>query len=969
MRRRFSLTVVVAALALAFAAPARAQEFRGRINGVVTDASGAVLPGVTVTATSPALIQPQIVVTGEDGAYRLIALPAGVYELSFELAGFKTFKRIDIRVVIGQTLPVDVKMEVATLEETVTVTGESPIVDTSTQRIGTNFTKELLTEIPNARDVWAAMAQAPGFTMQGYDVGGSHAGTQTGYVTYGITDQNTTRIEGINTTESTNANAGYFDFGSFEEFQLGGAGNMADQDTAGASLNITVKSGGDRFSGLWYSDWEGDATVANNVPDELKVGGGVTDDGFKAPATGVSRGNQIETQYDLNGSVGGPVYRGKAWFFFSWRLNNQYKFITGVDDKAQSRLENYTIKGTYQLTRSNQLIGYWNRREKLQPLRDFGLDTPISASRYQSSQNFPFKGEWTSVLTDRMFLDVIVADWRNYFPLRPTYEGGLFPEDSLVPGRIDLNSNQRYDGGPHDTYQKQRRYKPQFAASLAYFKDGWRGTHDFKFGTEGRWEKRLFLRDQPYNIFYRDRGTAVSELELYNSPVDGDNRTTAFAFYAQDTWKLTDNFTINLGARVDSYKDWYPDQSIAPTGVAGLENATDPRLVEFFRTKDVEGATVSESTTFAPRAGFAWDVFGNNKSVLKGFFGQYYFNSAPDTLAALQNPVGSARLRYRFSDLNGNRLLDGPSELGAFLSTQGGAGFVKIDPDIERPSSREISAHFEQELITGLSMRVSWVYKNIRNEWAEVDFGRVDQFTLQRTLIDPGPDGVTGTGDDQPVQLLDLPVPAAQVPQNRVQTNPDDPAYDSDYNTFEIALNRRFRNGWMLLTSFGHTWMDQFTSMAEDTTNALEAARQFKAYNWNPNQQPFGKEKQTIWNYKLIGRYVFPWEIGFSGSYKLQSGNNWGRYVVFNLPNSGNTNVRVEPVDTNRAPNVGIFDIRFDKSFRLGKFGRLTGMLDVFNLTNSAVVTNFRMVTGARFKEVIAILDPRIIRLGVRYDF
>lgn len=966
--RTLALSALLVALACTAARPAAAQEFRGRINGTVTDTSNAVLPGVTVTATSPALIQPQSTVTGPDGDYRLIALPAGVYALTFELTGFRTLKRDGIRVVIGQTLTIDGQLDVATLEETVTVSGESPVVDTSTTAIGTNFTKELLTEIPNARDVWAAMSQAPGFTMQGYDVGGSHAGTQTGYVTYGVTDQNTTRIEGINTTESTNANAGYFDFGSFEEFQVGGAGSMADQDTPGASLNITVKSGGDRFSGMWYSDWEGDATIANNVPGELATSGGVLD-GFKAPAGGVKRGNVIDKQYDLNGTLGGPVWRGKAWFFASYRLNNQYKFITGVDDLAQSKLSNYTVKGTYQLTRSNQLVGYWNRREKLQPLRDFGATTPLSAARYQSSQNFPFKGEWTSVVNDRLFLDVIAAGWRNYFPLRPTAEAGLFPEDSLVPGRTDLTTGQFFDGGANSAYQKQRRYKPQYNASIAYFKDGWKGSHDFKIGVEGRWEKRLFLRDQPFNIFYRDRSGATSELDLYNGPVDGDNRTTAHAGYVNDTWKVASRVTVNLGVRVDYYKDWYPDQTIAPEGVPALAGATDPRLVDFFATRDVPAATVSKGTAVSPRMGFAWDLRGNNKTVFKAFFGQFHFNSAPDTLAALENPVGGAQLRYRFNDLNGNRLLDGPQELGAFLSTQGGAGFVRVDRNIKRPYSLEFSTHLEQEILEGLSGRASYVYKNIRDEWAEVDFGRVGAYTLARNVVDPGPDGLTGTADDQTLQLFDLNAPAAQVAQDRVFTNPTDPAYNSDFHTVEVALNRRFRDRWMLLTSFGYTWTAQFSSVSEDTTNALEAARMGRNYYWIPNQRRFGRENISAWNYKLIGRYVFPWDIGVSGSYKLQSGNNWGRYLSVSLPNAGSQNVRAEPVDSQRAPNVGILDIRLDKSFKVGKYAKVSAMLDVFNATNSSVVTNFRMVTGSRYQEVIALLDPRIIRIGARIEF
>src|SRR5512134_2313280 len=276
---------------LACALPAGAQDFRGRINGTVTDNTGAVLPGVTVTVSSPALIQPQVQVTGADGSYRFLALPPGVYEVSFELTGFQNVKHEGIRVVINQTLTVDQQMHVATLQETVTVTGESPIVDTSTTTLGTNFTKELLTEIPNARDVWAAMAQAPGIQMTGFDVGGSNTGNQTGYRTYGFDTQNQTRMEGIDTTEATNANAGYFDFGSFEEFQVGGAGADASAFAGGAVLSVSIKSGSDRISGNWYSDYQNEDMIANNVPDYLQVANQRNEDGFFSRVP-LERGNQ-----------------------------------------------------------------------------------------------------------------------------------------------------------------------------------------------------------------------------------------------------------------------------------------------------------------------------------------------------------------------------------------------------------------------------------------------------------------------------------------------------------------------------------------------------------------------------------------------------------------------------------------------------------------------------------------------------
>ena len=185
-----------------------------------------------------------------------------------------------MRVIINQTLTVDQQLKVATLQETVTVTGDSPIVDTSTTAMGTNFTKELLTEIPNARDVWAAMAQAPGIQMTAFDVGGSNTGNQSGFRSYGFDTQNQTRVEGIDTTEGTAANAGYFDFGSFEEFQVGGAGADSGAFAGGAVLSISVKSGGDRFAGTWYSDYVSESQLTDNVPDYLRTANTPDEDGF-----------------------------------------------------------------------------------------------------------------------------------------------------------------------------------------------------------------------------------------------------------------------------------------------------------------------------------------------------------------------------------------------------------------------------------------------------------------------------------------------------------------------------------------------------------------------------------------------------------------------------------------------------------------------------------------------------------------
>ncbi len=243
-------------------------------------------------------------------------------------------------------------------------------------------------------------------------------------------------------------------------------------------LSISVKSGGDRFKGTWYSDFLNENTLSDNVPDFLRTAN-TPDDNGHFTRTPLTRGNPVKKQYDLNGDIGGPIVKQKAWFFFSYRLNDQYKYILGLGDELErSKLTNpYTFKGTFQVGRNNQIIGYLNKREKLQDKRGISLTTPLSAAYYQSSRNYPWKVEGTSVLGSRAFLDVLYGNWYNFFPLRPVRDFGLY-DGPWTPPRQDTATLVWSNTGGNNGYQDQKRYKPQFYTTLSYFKDGWKGSHD-----------------------------------------------------------------------------------------------------------------------------------------------------------------------------------------------------------------------------------------------------------------------------------------------------------------------------------------------------------------------------------------------------------------------------------------------------------------------------------------------------------
>ncbi|HEV3140696.1 MAG TPA: carboxypeptidase-like regulatory domain-containing protein, partial [Vicinamibacterales bacterium] len=228
-----------------------AQVSTGEIFGKASDSTNAVLPGATVTLTSTALIQPMVAVTAESGAYRFPSIPIGTYTVTFDLAGFKKYVRSGVIIQAGFNAEINAKLEISTVQETVTVTGESPVVDTKSTTMSASFTKEQLEKIPNARDPWVIIEQTPGMVMSGVNVGGNLSGQQTSFSAMGSTSNQQWNINGavISDIASGNSSPTYYDFDSFEEIQITTAGADASQQGAGVQVNFITRSGSNNFTG------------------------------------------------------------------------------------------------------------------------------------------------------------------------------------------------------------------------------------------------------------------------------------------------------------------------------------------------------------------------------------------------------------------------------------------------------------------------------------------------------------------------------------------------------------------------------------------------------------------------------------------------------------------------------------------------------------------------------------------------
>ena len=369
--RWFCCFVLAAALTTGGLAMAQTS---GSIDGTVRDAQGLVLPGASVTLTGAAVLGQRTAATVEDGTYRFRDLRPGSYNILYELSGFQTLNREGIIVETGKLVTVNVNLNLATVSETVTVTGESPVVDVKNTRLGGSFDTAELQDVPSATDVWAVLGQTPGIRMLGFDVGGSHKSQQTGYESFGIRGQARVLSDGVDSTEGTGGTGFYYDYYSVEEFQVSAGGADVTMNSPGAAVIMTLKSGGNELSGLYHLDYEGESMVGDNSDADTEARG--------------YTGNPVLLFWEGHADLGGPIVKDKAWFYATYNHFKIDKAISGVSRDVSTDLgifDNFGGKITLQATEKDQIILYSQWGNKQKPNRGLSLTRPPESIRAQDS--------------------------------------------------------------------------------------------------------------------------------------------------------------------------------------------------------------------------------------------------------------------------------------------------------------------------------------------------------------------------------------------------------------------------------------------------------------------------------------------------------------------------------------------------------------------------------------------------------
>jgi Carboxypeptidase regulatory-like domain len=936
-------SVVLAALFLMPAALGAQQT--GTLSGLVRDAQGGVLPGVTVAVSGAALISPRSAVTGELGTYQITGLPPGSYVVTYELSGFTTLKREDIRVLVAQTTRLDVELSVGNLQETVTVSGDSPVVDVSSNTTQTNISKELYEAIPTGRNPWVMAGLVPGVVTGRLDVGGTEGMQQYNLEAFGSADsQKSFSIDGLKTNWGGGAGGStmqYYGFEMYEEYNMQTASGTAESDVSGVYMNMVTKSGGNRFSSDHNFYFMNDKLQGGNIDDALR-----TRLGLGAGQQTGAAGNPIDISYDWSSTLGGPIKRDKAWFFGAlrrWRLD-QFQIGARNADGSQAiddnLIENYMGKATWQAAPATKLSFMFNRNLKY---RFHRRDSPFLFSEDKASvlQDQPaqnYVGQINQVFGRVMVFDARFGRMWGVFPTR--YQSDVTPNDIAIR---DIVRNTQSNAATEQSLNPNHRY--QGNATLGYFAQNLgAGSHDFKVGTQLSWEKMQYDRIRNGDLFLETNDGVALRAQIANTPVHSDHRLQTWAAFAEDRW-LIGRATINYGVRFDGVKAFLPAQSSPAGTFVGARSFPETQLYDF-------------NLNVAPRVGISLDLFGKGRTALKAYYGRFY-NQFGSEIAEAINPNARINVQVPWNDTNQNLRLD-PGELDLSRFTGFSGVFPRMDAGATRPYSDEMNVGIDHQLLPDFAVSVSYHRRQHRDALAIVDFARPSSAytAVTRTYTDPqsGPQTIT-------VYNLD---PALVTRRDRVVTNVD--VLKSNYNGVQFSFNKRMSKRWQLL---GGLTFQKHEGFANDGTftNPASTTDDFNNPNYTLNRPGSSIFTDIPWTVTLSGSYQLPYDVLFSGKYTARDGDPLTRTFTVTGLSQGSETVWVQPRGVDRTQTVNKFvDVRISKRFTIAKT-RLEPSLDIFNLLNANHVLAQNEAIGTTWSRPSRILAPRIVRFGAAVRF
>ena len=963
------------------------------ISGTVTDTTGGVLPGVTVEARSPEIIeQVRTAVTDGSGNYSIVALESGTYSVTYSLPGFGTLVRDGIQLTTGFTASIDVQLSVGDIAETVTVSGASPVVDIQNVDQRQVVDREVIDSIPTGKSMQSYALLVPGMegskpfgTTLNQDSGGQTAqGWQKLGIHGGVQDDQDTAINGMSISEPSTLGItlGVIADGNYEEMSVEYSAHSAEVETGGVRVNVIPREGANTFSGAFFGTFASSELQAANLDQDLRD-------------RGLGDANELAEVWLINPSLGGPIVRDRLWFFLghtsqradSYLANTylskdptNFGYVPDLDQLSidENHVYENTLHLTWQATQRDKVKLYWsnNKTDKPHALQGDVLGSlfiaPDAALHITDSPN-TYQATWVRPQTNRLLFEGAVSMHIVPHILRPTRES--VPS---LPGILDVpNVLASRNAQPWLRASAENLYRNThaFRGSASFVT----GSHNLKFGVSGVY--------MTANHIGHTSSDWVDVMTLNGAPLFAMFRTPArtatnhalnLGFYVQEQWTL-DRLTVNAGVRFDRLNNGYPDQ-VKPAS----RWASEPF--------PITGQAAVTWHDIQPRLGVAYDLFGDGRTALKASASRY--GEVPGAAYAIGlNPAGANALERRFwRDLNGDGYPQGdpldPAPNGELFTPLSNPAFGR--PVIttfydeawafgwgNRFSNWELSGSVQHELRDNVSLDVGYFRRTFVNFSVQdnraLAAGDFDEYTVLAPADSRLPEG-----GGYALNFVDInPAAFGRLPDT-ITSHADAFGGESrTWNGVDLKVDARLQQ--LLLqggVSTGKTATD-YCALASAAPETLPG----RAGRTDTVSVDFCQTGSNwLTQVKMLGSYTLPYDIQIAGTYQSLSGPERGADFTFAgdqilsslgrpLAGGGGITANILEPGTVYGERFHQVDLRLTKIFALGGNLRIRAMFDLYNLFNANAVTNEEYALGANYLKPVAIMPGRLAKFAFQFNF
>jgi hypothetical protein len=946
---------------LGLVAPSTFAQSGSGIAGVVKDSSGAVLPGVTVEASSPALIEKvRTAVTDGAGQYKIVGLVPGVYTVSFTLTGFSSVRRENLELTASFTATVNADMRVGTLQETITVTGETPTVDVQNvvqQRV---MTRDIISAVPAGMRSAAQLAVLiPGVTTNNQDVGGT-AFSASAIAIHGSRLQEQTQLyDGMNYNNGQGRGGNFIAIvtndATVSEISLETSGLSAESETSGVRTNLIPRDGGNTFKGLFIGSFANHDLQSDNLNDNLR-------------ATGLASVTTLNRTYDADPAWGGPLKKDRLWFWGSVRAQASEQSVAGIfynltptghaytPDTSRpadsiERNQNESLRLTLQATPRNKITLQHQNASQQRPYYGYSLgqltNAPEAIYSSKSAPMYQSQGGWSSPVTSKLLFEAGVLYNNKDYP--------TVPQPDNAPNQVawrDLGTGFSW-GNYGSTYghNASHNFNTRFTASYVT------GSHALKAGVTymhlWAWTSSDVVND---GMTLQLRNGLPTQVTVFATPLNFYELLDAnWGLFVQDQWTLK-RLTVNAGVRFDALRDLVPAQTIGPGPQVPTRNLSFDAVDNVPNWKDT-----------TPRLGLSYDLFGNGKTAVKFSFGKYLEGPNPPTYTRPANPAGAIvqSATRTWSDRNGD-FVPQVDELGATNPSNFGAPNIstRYSPDVlvSRGYNWEIAAQVAHELLPRVSVNAGYFRRWFGN------FTSNDNLSLGPADFDPycasAPldSRLPGGGGYQVCGLYDQ---KRIVTQNTLISKTSNFGTQTEiFNGVDLSVNARLPRG--VVASGG-------ASVGRVATNncfVIDSPQALLNCDVTPPFQP---------NIKALAVYPLPWwglqtsatfqslpgpQITASRSY---SSAEVASSLGHNLLN-GTAAVPLIKPGTLYAERLYQVDFRASKSIKMPR-GRVQVNIDLYNAFNASSILAQNTTYGALWLRPTQILQGRLLKFGGQIDF